>query len=67
MQKKAYMGIDTVDSTGSGLTEAILVDARKVHSARERAVKLRKNAVTYVFGALIKQVLENLDLWEAGK
>lgn len=64
MQKKAYMGIDTADGMGVGPAEVFLVDVAKVRSVRERAAKLRENAMTYIFGTMIKQVLEDLDLWE---
>lgn len=66
MRKRMYAGLDATDGAGFGSTEVMLVEARKVRSVRERAVKLRENAMTYVFGTLIKQVLEDLDLWEEG-
>lgn len=67
MSKKVYMGIDTADGTGLGPTEVMLVDAGKVRSVRQRAVKLREDVLTYAFGTLIKQVLEDLGLWEEVK
>ncbi|MFR8171496.1 MAG: hypothetical protein ACLU9Q_11855 [Marvinbryantia sp.] len=66
MQKRMYAGLDATDSAGFGPTEVMLVEAGRVHSVRERAAKLRENAMTYIFGTLIKQVLEDLDLWEEG-
>lgn len=66
MQKRMYAGLDTTDGAGFGPTEVMLVEAGRVRSVRERVVKLRENAMTYVFGTLIKQVLEDLDLWEEG-
>lgn len=66
MRKRMYAGLDATDSAGFGPTEVMLVEAKRVRSVRERAVKLRENAMTYVFGTLIKQVLEDLDLWEGG-
>lgn len=64
MPKRAYAGIIKADHVQCGPTEVMLVEAGRVHSVRERAVKLRENAMTYVFGTMIKQVLEDLDLWE---
>ena len=66
MQKRMYAGLDATDGAGFGPTEVMLVEAGRVHSVRERAAKLRENAMTYIFGTLIKQVLEDLDLWEEG-
>lgn len=66
MPERAYTSFDTTDNAGVGPTEVTLVETGKVRSVRERAVKLRENAMTYVFGTLIKQVLEDLDLWEDG-
>lgn len=64
MPKRAYVGADTTDGAGFGPTEVMLVEAGRVRSVRERAAKLRENAMTYVFGTMIKQVLEDLGLWE---
>lgn len=64
MQKRMYADIDATDGAGFGPTEVMLVEAGKVCSVRERAAKLRENAMTYVFGTMIKQVLEDLGLWE---
>lgn len=64
MQKRMYAGLDATDGAGFGPTEAMLVEAKRVRSVRERAAKLRENAMTYVFGTMIKQVLEDLGLWE---
>lgn len=66
MLKRLYAGFDKTDDVGSGPTEVMLVDAGKVRRVRDRAIKLRENVPTYVFGTLIKQVLEDLDLWEGG-
>lgn len=66
MQKRMYAGLDATDSAGFGPTEVMLVEAKRVRSVRERAVKLRENAMTYIFGTMIKQILEDLDLWEEG-
>lgn len=41
-----------------------LVDAEAVRRIRERAVRLRKGVLTYIFGTIIKQTLEELDLWD---
>lgn len=64
MQKRMYAGLDATDGAGFGPTEVMLVEAGRVRSVRERAAKLRENAMTYVFGTMIKQVLEDLGLWE---
>lgn len=64
MQKRMYEGLDATDGAGFGPTEVMLVEAGRVRSVRERAAKLRENAMTYVFGTMIKQVLEDLGLWE---
>lgn len=66
MQKRAYAGIIEADRMQCGPTEVMLVEAGKVRSVKERAVKLRENAMTYIFGTMIKQILEDLDLWEDG-
>lgn len=44
--------------------EMELVDAERVRKLRKRAIRLRKNILTYFFGTVIKQILEELDLWE---
>lgn len=67
MSKNAIVGIDLSDDKQDGPAEVMLVDAGKVRSARQRAAKLRENVLTYSFGTLIKQVLEDLELWEEGK
>ena len=64
MQKRMYAGLDATDGAGFGPTEVMLVEAGRVRSVRERAAKLRENVLTYVFGTMIKQILEDLDLWE---
>lgn len=45
-------------------TEMKLVEVEKVRKLKDRAIRLRKNVLTYFFGTLIKQFLEELDLWE---
>ena len=67
MPKGTYVGIDMSDGKQYGPAEVMLVDAGKVRSARQRAAKLRENILTYFFGTLIKQILEDLELWEEGK
>ena len=42
----------------------ILVETEKVHKLRERAVKFRESVFTHFFGTLIKEFLEELNLWE---
>lgn len=44
--------------------EMKLVDAEKVHKLRVRAIRFRKSILTYFIGTLIKQILEELELWE---
>ena len=65
MPKGIYMGSVAAGDTWHGPAEVMLVDAGRVRSVRQRAAKLRENILTYFFGTLIKQVLEDLDLrWE---
>lgn len=40
------------------------VNPEKLRRVKERAVAFRKSVLTYFFGTLIKQVLEELDLWD---
>lgn len=40
------------------------VDANTVDQMRLRAVKMRRSPFTYLIGTLLKQFLEELDLWE---
>lgn len=44
--------------------QQFLVDAGKVHKLRARAVKFRESIFTHIYGTLIKEFLEELDLWE---
>lgn len=47
--------------------QQMLVDAAKVHRLRARAKKFRESVFTHFYGTLIKEFLEELDLWEEKK
>ena len=49
------------------MIEMKLVDAEKVRKLKKRAIRLRKSILTYFIGTLIKQILEELELWEEGE
>lgn len=47
--------------------QQMFVDAAKVHKLRARAVKFRESVFTHIYGTLIKEFLEELDLWDEPK
>lgn len=40
------------------------VDAERVRKLKARAVKFRESCFTYFYGTLIKEFLEELNLWQ---
>lgn len=44
--------------------QMIQVDAERVRKLKARAVKFRESCFTYFYGTLIKEFLEELNLWE---
>lgn len=41
-----------------------MVSAETAHRMKQRAIKFMKSPITFLIGVLLKQFLEELDLWE---